>query len=392
MNKPDPDYKQILADQGMPTTEEEVAEQFTEIAKEEGLITNTSKMSPFWRLITSIVSAPVMWLIDALSYIVMPNLFLATATGIFVDMFAWAVNLARKPAGTAAGTILFTKSDIGTTVTVPVGTMIQTERINDVVYSLITAEDFVIAADVLNAQVPVVAEAAGSAYNLAPGYYKILPVAIAGIASAENAEDWLTTPGTEQETDDELRDRTKNQFNLVGNYHIDAVYRGMIASLAGMTTDRIYFEHDAPRGPGTANVYLLLDVGVASQPYIDAVNDYVMDQGNHGHGDDVLCLALPETPVDLTVTIYPYDAGNLTEEQLNTLLQGATNLVRCAFRENSLYGVAQTWPWSRFSMSRLGEELHDTFPEIESIEFSRGDILSELEVARLGTLQVVTSG
>ncbi|AYN30280.1 hypothetical protein D8682_05765 [Buttiauxella sp. 3AFRM03] len=376
----------------MPTTEEEVAAQFTGIAKEEGLITNTSKMSPFWRLVTSIVSAPVMWLIDALSYIVMPNLFLATASGVFVDMFAWAVNLARKPAGTAAGTLLFAKSDIGTTVTVPVGTVVQTERINDVVYSLITAENFVIAAGVLNAQVPVVAEAAGSAYNLAPGYYKILPVAIAGIASAENAEDWLTTPGTEQETDDELRDRTKNQFNLVGNYHIDAVYRGMIASLAGMTTDRIYFEHGAPRGPGTANVYLLLDAGVASQPYIDAVNDYVMDQGNHGHGDDVLCLALPETPVDLTVTIYPWDAGNLTEEQLNTLLQGATHLVRCAFRENSLYDVAQTWPWSRFSLSRLGEELHDTFPEIESVEFSRGDILSELEIARLGTLQVVTGG
>lgn len=392
MNKPDPDYKQILADQGMPTTEEEVAAQFTGIAKEEGLITNTSKMSPFWRLVTSIVSAPVMWLIDALSYIVMPNLFLATASGVFVDMFAWAVNLARKPAGTAAGTLLFAKSDIGTTVTVPTGTVVQTERINDVVYSLITTEDFVIAAGVLNAQVPVVAEAAGSAYNLAPGYYKILPVAIAGIASAENTEDWLTTPGTEQETDDELRDRTKNQFNLVGNYHIDAVYRGMIASLAGMTTDRIYFEHGAPRGPGTANVYLLLDAGVASQPYIDAVNDYVMDQGNHGHGDDVLCLALPETLVDLTVTIYPWDAGNLTEEQLSTLLQGVTHLVRCAFRENSLYDIAQTWPWSRFSLSRLGEELHDTFPEIESVEFSRGDILSELEIARLGTLQVVTGG
>ncbi|HGM6399579.1 TPA: baseplate J/gp47 family protein [Serratia marcescens] len=388
-NKPNPDYEAILADQGMPTTEAQIRDEFNAIVRAEGLITNTSRMSPFWRLITAIVTAPVLWLKDALVNTVMKNLFLATAGGMFVDLFAWAVNLARKDATAAVGAIRFSKVDAGREITVPVGTVIQTERINGTIYRLLTTADVTIAPGTASALAPVVAELEGSGFNLAPGYYRILPVAVDGIASAVNEGDWLTQPGADTESDDDLRDRVKNQFNLVGQYHIDAVYRGMISGLAGLNTDRIFFEHDAPRGPGTANVYLLLDSGIASQPFIDMVNDYVMTQGNHGHGDDVLCLPLPETSHDLTITVHLYASSHLTDEQTATLLRNAGNLVRCAFRENTDYEVAKTWPFSRFSMSRLGEELHDAFADIESLEFSLGDILSGLDVPRLRTLSMV---
>ncbi|WP_317187025.1 hypothetical protein [Salmonella enterica] len=39
----------------------------------------------------------------------------------------------------------------------------------------------------------------------------------------------LTVPGADEESDDELRERCRNQFNLVGNYHTDAVYRSMMS-------------------------------------------------------------------------------------------------------------------------------------------------------------------
>lgn len=188
---------------------------------------------------------------------------------------------------------------------------------------------------------------------------------------------------------DDLRDRTRNQFNLVGQYHIDAVYRGMIAGIAGLTTDRIYFEHDAPRGPGTANVYLLLDAGVASTPFIQTVNNYVMTQGNHGHGDDVLCIAMPETRHDIRATVYLYASSLLNDDEQAELLRNVTNMIRCAFRENSDYQVEKTWPYNRFSMSRLGEEIHQAFTDVESVVFSTGDILSDLNVPRLGSLVVV---
>ncbi len=46
--------------------------------------------------------------------------------------------------------------------------------------------------------IDVSAEQAGAGFNLAPGYYRILPVAIDGIAGVENDENWLTTPGCQR--------------------------------------------------------------------------------------------------------------------------------------------------------------------------------------------------
>ncbi|SUC26488.1 Uncharacterized homolog of phage Mu protein gp47 [Providencia rustigianii] len=220
------------------------------------------------------------------------------------------------------------------------------------------------------------------------GIFRILPSAITGIARVQNEDNWLLVPGADAESDDDLRDRCRNQYNLVGNYHTDAVYRGMIANVVGLSIDRIFFLHDAPRGAGTANAYLLLDSGITSQSFIDKVNDYVNTQGHHGHGDDLQCFPMPETQHALTMTLYVHRVENFTHEELQKLKQDAGDLVRCAFRENTNYDVKKTWPYSRFSFSNLGRELHKQFSVIDSIEFSLSDIISELSVPRLQTLTV----
>ncbi|MBH2951955.1 baseplate J/gp47 family protein [Serratia marcescens] len=387
--KPTVDFEQVLRDSGMPTTEAEITAEFKTLVQAEGYITNTSRMSPFWRLITKIVSTPVLWLKDVLVQVVLTNMFVATAGGAMLRLLAWAVNIEAKPASAAVGALRFYKTAATNAVTVIAGTLVQTERINGVVYALKVTEDTLLPAGAENGLVPVVATGTGSGHNLAPGYYRILPVAVNGIASVVNEEDWLTTPGANEETDDELRDRTRNQFNLVGNYHTDAVYRSMIASRVGLSVDRIFFQHDAPRGPGTANAYLLLDSGELSQPFVEAVNDYVNTQGHHGHGDDMQCFALPETRHDLAVTVYVLSKENMTAEALAELETGVTHLIRCAFRENATYDVKKTWPYARFSMSNLGRELHKAFPVIDSLTFSLPDIVSELSVPRLNSLSVV---
>ncbi len=91
----------------MPTTEAEIRAQFNQVVADEGLVTNTSRMSPFWRLITTIVTKPVMWLKEALVNVVMRNMYLATASGVWLDLFAWGVNLTCKPATQAHGVIRF---------------------------------------------------------------------------------------------------------------------------------------------------------------------------------------------------------------------------------------------------------------------------------------------
>jgi hypothetical protein len=65
--------------------------------------------------------------------------------------------------------------------------------------------------------------------------------------------------------------------------------------------------------------------------------------------------------------------------------------IRAAFRESSEndYQPTLTHPQSRFSFSRLGEELHQQFPGIDSLAFDNDDIISELTIPRLSGVEVV---
>lgn len=301
-----------------------------------------------------------------------------------LDLIIWV--LKRKPATKAKGQVRFYRVAGQNSVTVPKGTIVQTERINGQIYSVVTTETVTIEKE--SALIAVDASDAGGAFNLAPGYFRILPVAVPGIEQAQNEENWLLVPGADKESDNDLRDRCRNQYNLVGNYHTDAVYQGMIASVVGLSIDRIFFLHDAPRGAGTANAYLLLDSGVISQPFIDKVNDYVNTQGHHGHGDDMQCMPMPETQHAITLTVYVENITNLTANEQTKLKQDIENLVRCAFRENTSYDVKKTWPYSRFSFSNLGREIHRHFTLVDSLQFNQTDIISELSVPRLKSLTV----
>ncbi|MBC8674211.1 hypothetical protein H2136_18310 [Aeromonas hydrophila] len=62
---------------------------------------------------------------------------------------------------------------------------------------------------------------------------------------------------------------------------------------------------------------------------INQLNDYVGRQGNHGHGDDLFVMSIPETQHSLTLAIWPQP--NLTDEQKTALKAGAESLVRRRF-------------------------------------------------------------
>lgn len=380
-------FKQILSESGLATEESEIRQQFERLTEEQGLITNTSRMSPFWRLITAIAVKPVKWLTDHLITEILPNLFVKTASGTWLQLQAWAIGLDFKEATKAEGVITFTKESPITPVTIKKDTVIQTERINNTIFKLFVKDDTTIPAGTLSLKVPVIAEQAGTSYNLAAGYYRILPEKINGIVRVENAEDWLTSPGADKETDDELRQRYRNQFSAVGKHHIDSVYRAMIAEVAGLSVDRIYFQHDAPRGPGTANAYLLLDTGVTSQPFIDKVNSHIQN-GYHGHGDDLICYAMPETRHQITCNVYFYREANLSNQAKAEIIKEVENMIRCAFRENNNYDVTKTYPYRRFSWSQLGEEIHQQINDVGSLVWGQSDITSEMSIPRIERLTV----
>lgn len=386
----DVDFKQALADAGIPTTEAGLRAAWeTEVAAQGSKVSNTSAYSPFWRVVTALVTKPVLWILDFVVATVLPNFFVKTAVDAWLDMLAWAVDVERKGATKAAGVLLFTRTAPGGSLIVGAGTVVTSASINGHVYQLVTTADGIFADGLMQLEIPVEAVESGSGYNLAPGYYAILPVPVPGIAQVVNADNWLTTPGTDSEDNDELRLRVRNQFSAVNQWHTDAVYRAMISAFQGVRSDGVYFEHGAPRGPGSANAYVLFEAGVPADTYLEQINAHIRDEGNHGHGDDLLVLVMPETFHALRLEVWP--RSTLTTEQLQTLLANIDQFVRAAFREssNNGYQPTLTHPQSRFSFSRLGEELHQQFAGIESLSFTNEDILSELAIPRIQSLEVV---
>lgn len=384
------DFKQALSDAGIPTTEAGLRQAWeSEVAAQGSALSNTSAYSPFWRIVTALVTKPVLWLITFISGTVLPNFFVKTAVGSWLDMLAWAVNVERKGATKANGVLLFTRLGAGGALEVPAGTVVQSAAINGHIYQLVTTAAGQFTDGMMQLEIPVEAVETGSGYNLAPGYYAILPEPVPGIAQVVNADGWLTSPGADPEPDDQLRLRVRNQFSAVNQWHTDAVYRAMIAAFPGVRPDGVYFEHGAPRGPGSANAYVLFEADVPGETYLEQINAYIRDQGNHGHGDDLLAMVMPETLHAISVGIWP--RSTLTAEQRTTLQAEAALFIRAAFRESTTadYQPTLTYPQARFSFSRLGEELHQQFPGIESLYFDNADIVSELSIPRIQSLAVV---
>ncbi|MEN3159594.1 baseplate J/gp47 family protein [Alkalimonas sp. NCh-2] len=385
------DFKRIVEDAGIPTTEEGWKELFKQDVEAEGsIIANDSAYSPFWRLISAIVAKPANWIVNkVLVGIILPNLFLQTANDDqFIEAKAWEHDLTRKEASKAEGKLQFHRAaSMGPSLLIPAGTVVQTDAINGTIYRVISTTDVIMPTNITTVDVPVIAENAGADYNLGAGYFHVLAQGVTGIGSVTNGADWLDVLGSDRESNDNLKLRTRNAFTAVSAWHIDAVYRAILTQRAGLNTNNIYFEHDAPRGPGTANAYILLDTGEPSAELLADLNQYLMEQGNHGHGDDMLVMAMPGVDVAAGVTVYPY--SNMLEEEVTELLAAVENFIRCAFRENTNYTATKTAPFTRFSFSRLGKELHREFEGIESLNWHQADITSANNVPRLTTLSIV---
>ncbi|MGX5217831.1 baseplate J/gp47 family protein [Pseudomonas segetis] len=384
------DFKQALSDAGIPTTEAELRTAWeSEVAAQGSALSNTSAYSPFWRIVTALVTKPVLWLITFISGTVLPNFFVKTAVGTWLDMLAWAVNVERKGATKARGMLQFTRLTAGEALVVPAGTVVQSAAINGHIYRLVTTEPGVFPDGLLQLDIPVEAMETGSGYNLAPGYYAILPEPVQGITHVVNTDGWLILPGSDIEPDEQLRLRVRNQFSAVNQWHTDAVYRALITAFPGVQPDGVYFEHGAPRGPGSANAFVLFEADVPAATYLEQINAHIRDQGNHGHGDDLQVMVMPETQHAIEVGIWP--RSTLTDAQRAMLQDEVAQFIRAAFRESTArdFQPTLTYPQSRFSFSRLGEELHQQFPGIESLDFTNTDILAELNIPRIQSLEVV---
>lgn len=392
--RPSVDFVEILEQEGVPTTEAAITELLEQDVEAAGSqISNDSEMSPFWRWVKAAVVAPVFWLINILiAKHVLPNVYVATAHRWGLELKAWELDVQPKPAVKMQGYITFTKAEAQEEATVEEGAIVQSTPIDGTVYRVMVLESTVIPVGSGTGKVLCEAEFEGQEFNLAAGYYSVIPEELAGIVSAVNEPNYITTLGADEEQDDEIALRLQNAFTSSGDWHIDDVYRSIISSVAGIRSDNVFFQNTGHIEPGTADALILMEVGETPQDILDALNQYIMDDGHHGHGDVLTCKAIEDKNVNVLAEVVIEE--NTDSETKTAALSEVEDRIRAVFRESAAYpAMTRTRPQSRFSLSKLGSEIHTAMAEVISVRFTidgnvQEDIISALEQPRLESLTV----
>lgn len=384
------DFEKILIDSGMPTTDAAIKAEFQAQADSANLgIANNDSISPFYRVFKAMITLPVLWLMRFVIEHVMPNAYLKTAGTKALDLFAYGVGLERFPATKAQGYVDFYRANASGELTISAGAQINTDVVNGQVFSVITLADSTLIDGETTKAVLVEALQVGTASNLGANYYRIPDQPISGIDSVTNQADWLTKQGRDIEANDDLRERIRNQFASISQWHTDSVYKSIVSDFTGLSTNQIYLRTQAPRGAGTADILILFKIGEPSASYLQNMEDHIKSNAYHGLGDDIEVQNVPPKLVDLVVNIQFF--STITEQEKANLLSEIEQFIRCAFRENTLYELTKTEPYKPFAFSRLIAELHAKFPLIESMRFDRETIEHGLEIARLNSLTVTNN-
>jgi len=374
------EFEQVLIDAGIPTTDEEIQQVWETIVKAQGFeVNNNSPFSPFWRLIKAIASKPTLQIADLLTSSTMPNSFVLSAKDQWLDKHGASRNTPRLGAIKTQGNVQITRVDSAGVLVIPAGTIIQSSPINNIIYQLVTLYDTNFA-DAESVQLALVeATNEGGDHNLTGGYFNSFAVPIDGV-SVVNSENWLVRAGQEIESDENYQLRIRDKFATLGNYHVDAVYRSIISEFPGILADNIVFDKNVPRGPGSVTAYVHLTVGNISQAVVDEVNNHIAS-GYHGHGDDMLVLAMPTQTQNITLDYW-------LKPNVADIKADIEEFVRAAFRENSAFEVTTCNANSLFSFSLLASELHQQFPQINSLKFTNVDIDTALWLPVIDTLTV----
>ena len=223
------------------------------------------------------------------------QMFVNTASGEYLDYIAQQRGLARKSAQKAQGEITFSISQpIDHSIIIPAGTVVATMdaeplRFITTEYEEITAGNTLVA-------IYAEAEKAGKIGNIQKGQ---AVVAVSVPAEVETVTNRVAfKEGTDEESDNELRERIKNSFINMSNSTNSEYYKKLALSVEGISKAGVV---GRARGNGTVNIYVCGDGVEASASAIAKLQAIVDVERELNVSVKVLNAAL--TPLDLIVTV-----------------------------------------------------------------------------------------
>ena len=154
-----------------------------------------------------------------------------TATGTDLDRLVVDRGLTRQPGTAATGTVVFRKSlPADVTITIPIGTRIQVAASDSITVFFATTAVGIIDVGYTSATVAVQAIESGTTSNI-PMYSPL--TIVGGVLSVERVENVVAfTGGTDQESDDSLRDRYKYATDVNGKATLPLVQQHILDLLS----------------------------------------------------------------------------------------------------------------------------------------------------------------
>lgn len=195
------------------------------------------------------------WQIYALLQRLMQQAVPATASAAWLDTHAAGVNISRRPATKARGTLRFLRApQVGqeANLTIRAGRIARTlPDGTGRIYRYSTLADAVLPSGADHVDVPVESEDYGAAANASAGQICELVTPVEGVAGVINPADWLVEEGADEETDAQLRERYALAW-AANNGCTKHAYKAWALSVPGVTSVSILDQH--PRGQGTVDV------------------------------------------------------------------------------------------------------------------------------------------
>jgi len=237
-------------------------------------------------------------------------MFPAWADGEWLDLHAKGRGITRKPPNQASGALLITGVP-GTTI--PAGFKFAAPAVGDTpAIEYQTSEKYVIGEDG-TAQIQVTAVESGTIGNVPAGTVSLMMTPLNGIASITNQAQ--ITGGTEEESDDELRNRideidAASEASYVGS---DGDYKRWAEEVPGVGTALPMPEWD---GPGTVKVVVIDANGQpANTSIITAVYNHIVSPNDR---------LQRKAPIGATVTVLAPEPKELNYTFLLEIEEGET--------------------------------------------------------------------
>jgi len=241
--------------------------------------------------------------------------FLDTATEIWLDRKAKEYGLERKPAIKTAGSIIYSRPIAkNTNISIPTGSIVTTPKDQSgKEYRFFTTEDAILESGQISVQVAVIAESAGSTYNVGPTSISRMKTYINGIASVSNETDWITVVGVDEEKDSALRQRCFLAWEELSQGGTAAAYISWALSVPGVKST--FVDDSLPRGEGTVNIYIMGEAGPPDAALIESVQ--VLIDAKRPITADAWVLSPDIVPVIISMSVTPrsgYDPAPLEQE------------------------------------------------------------------------------